>query len=105
MNAQLTLDYSKPLTNEEKFAQFHRQNPHVFELIERMAARKISEGATRIGIGHLCERLRYETTTQTVDAHSTFRVNNTYRAFYARLLIEKHPQWQGIIATREQVSR
>lgn len=109
MNDQLTLDLRprasrKNLTIHQRFMAFHEANPHVFELIERMAQRKIAEGRTRLGVGYLCEQLRDDVSTVTNDAHSRFKVNNDYRALYADLLVEKHPKWDSIIERRVRKS-
>ena len=101
MNDQLTFDYSKPLTIADRFEEFDRLNPQVLRMLESKAARLIDRGWKRIGIGWLCEVLRYEYAIETNDPNSKFRLNNDFRSRYARLLIEKHPDWSDIIATRE----
>ncbi len=99
---QDALDYTVPLTkNEVRFQKFHAMNPRVFELLEWLAKKRITEGAKRISIGDLCERLRWDTTLPTYDPNSRFKVNNDYRSLYARLLIERHPEWDELIERRE----
>lgn len=100
MALQESFDFSKPITRAEKFEEFHSSNPHVYKNLEALAERLIRKGQKHIGIGYLFEILRYEQFISTVDANSDFTLNNSYRSRYARLLLERHPEWNEIIHIR-----
>ena len=100
MSEPLTLDFSVPITRAEKFEEYHRLNPQVLVNLEALAEKLISKGQKHIGIGYLFEVLRYETFMATKDNESDFKLNNNHRSRYARLLIERHPEWKDIISIR-----
>lgn len=83
----------------ERFEAFHRENPHVADALERLAANAIEAGAGRVGVKMLYEVLRYERIIET--RGDDFRLNNDYHSRYARLLIERRPEWAGKIETRQ----
>jgi hypothetical protein len=49
----------------------------------------------------MVEELRYSPQLVTYGDHE-FKMNNSYRAFYARLLIHRNPSLAGVIETRRQ---
>lgn len=89
---------------EKRFAEFHRKNPLVFRRIRETAIRLVTSGRTRIGIAELAEELRYDPTLSTTG--DGFKLNNSFRAFYARLLLHQLPTLlAGKIETRVQKHR
>ena len=96
----------KPTTElENRFADFHRKNPHVYEELERIALAQLGDGSrpVRIGVGAIAEQLRYDPRLKTRSAD--FKINNSYRAFFARLLVHYQPQLSKAIELREQLSK
>ncbi|TCJ23049.1 hypothetical protein [Nocardioides jejuensis] len=90
--------HAKGATHAERFAEFHRQNPWVLAAIERLIGEWIRAGHVRVGIGAVWERIRWEYGMTTGD---TFKANNNHRSHYARLVLERHPEWASAIETRE----
>jgi hypothetical protein len=88
------------LTIRERFEAFDNANPRVYEELERMAATVWALGRRRIGIKTLFETLRWRYWMTTDDSSSHFRLNNNYTPYYARLLIDRHPEWDGLFALR-----
>ena len=89
------------LTIAEKFDAFHEKNPQVFVLLESMAKEMIeSRNRRKIGIGLLCEVLRWNYYMNTNDPNSEFKINNNYRAHYARMLVSAHPEWEDVFFLR-----
>lgn len=82
----------------ERFAEFHAANPHIFvELMgAAMAARACDE--TRLSIAKLIEELRADPEVRTVGGG--FKIDNSFRAPYARLLMEREPYLAGCFETR-----
>lgn len=86
------------LTIEETFWRFHHDNPHVYDELVRLARRARSRGAGRIGIGMLFEVLRWQHTINTTG--HPFLLNNNWRSYYARLIMNQEPELDGIFETR-----
>ena len=88
-------------TLADRFEAFNRLNPQVFAAIERQALRLAAQGERRIGVKAITEDLRRGRIATTGD---DWRINNSWPAFYARLLVQKHPQLEGIIEMRRAVA-
>lgn len=82
------------------FLAFHAQNPHIYEELERIALTLKRSGVHRWGIKALWEVLRYELVLRTSSSAHSFRLNNNYTAYYARLLMETCPELDGFFETR-----
>ena len=86
---------------DEQFKAFHAANPHVYEHLRTLALNARRKDIT-VGIAMLFEVLRWQYLMATSDASSEFKLNNNYRAFYARLLMEQEPELAGYFETRTQ---
>jgi hypothetical protein len=96
-------DYVPPSSHgtiQERFEEFHRLNPWVYEAIEKLAADWIGRGRKRLGIGMLWEVLRWQYAMRTQDVSSEFKLNDHYRSRYVRLLLRKHPEWTEVFELR-----
>lgn len=87
------------MTLDQQFEAFHAANPHVYEALRRLALDAARRGR-RLGIGALFEVLRWQYAMNTTDVDSDYKLNNNYRSFYARLLMEKEPELAGYFETR-----
>lgn len=85
---------------EHAFQRFHARNPHVYAAIEDRVLRAKERGARRLGIAKVIEDIRHDPTFRTQAAD--FKLNNNYRALYARLLLHRNPECAAILATRER---
>lgn len=92
------------LTLEQQFEQFHAANPHVYAALRRLALDAAGRGR-RLGIAMLFEVLRWHYAMHTADAASEWKLNNNYRAFYARLLMDQEPELRNYFETRTQTWR
>jgi len=92
------------LTIEEQFREFHRRNPHVYHRLRELAFQMKGRGHRRIGMKMLFEVLRWQHAMSTSDPASEFKLNNSYTAYYARLLMQQEPALDGLFATRKQKS-
>ena len=84
-----------------RFQAYHEENPQVYQALRRFALEAVGKGHTRLSINLLFERVRWETT---VEAKGAFKVNNTYRAHYARLLMDQEPALAGVFETRRSAA-
>jgi len=87
-------------TLPERFRAFHDANPRVYEELRRLALLLRRRGHNRIGIAMLFEQMRWQWYERTTDV-TGFKLNNDYRAYYARLLMDQEPELSGIFTTRE----
>ncbi|MER7932969.1 MULTISPECIES: hypothetical protein [unclassified Streptomyces] len=83
-------------TITDQFHAFDARNPHVYRALERMTARRIAVGATRVSLKDLFEDLRRQL------PHGVAGLNNNYTALYARRLIENHPRWASVFELRRR---
>ncbi|MEV4449497.1 hypothetical protein [Streptomyces mirabilis] len=83
-------------TVNEQFHAFDADNPHVYRALERMAARRLAAGATRVSLKGLFEDLRRQL------PYGVAGLNNNYTALYARRLIDDQPDWAGVFELRRR---
>jgi hypothetical protein len=73
-----------------KFAEFHNAHPWVYDRLKELAISLKDSGVRHYGISGLYETLRYETSLRAKDSEG-FKLNNNYRALYARELARNEP--------------
>jgi hypothetical protein len=84
---------------QARFERFHDANPWVLAKLEEMTAELVAAGRRRVGIAMLFEVIRWEQLRSTTG--DPFRLNNSFRSRYARLMMYRHPEWDGVFETRE----
>lgn len=84
---------------EERFWRFHVAHPEVYRELAELARQAVDAGRERIGIAMLFEVVRWSRTIAD-DGAEDFRLNNDYRAHYARLLMERELGCAGLFETR-----
>tara|TARA_R100000406_G_scaffold94872_1_gene87721 strand:+ start:364 stop:714 length:351 start_codon:yes stop_codon:yes gene_type:complete len=87
----------------EQCSAFHEKNPMVWRYFVRFTKIMIDKGFKHYSVNAIFERIRWEIDAGG-DGISTFKLNNNYRAFYARRFHRMYPQHDGFFRTREQVS-
>lgn len=88
---------------ERQFLRFHELNPHVYSTIVEISLGLQKHGLKRTGISMVFERMRWMWAMQT--RGDDYKLNNNYRAFYARMVMDEHPKLQGFFETRVQKHR
>lgn len=88
---------------EARFTDFDRRNPHVYRRLVELARNAVQRGHRRISIAMLFEVIRYEyhVTTDAKDHGELFVLNNNYKPWYARKIMEREPELAGIFELRE----
>src|SRR5215469_13235406 len=81
------------------FEAHHAANPQIYETLKRFALDAVRAGRTHLGIAMLYERARWYTMVETKD--DTFKLNNTWRAYYARKLMTEVPELRDLFETRK----
>lgn len=93
---------TNPVTElERRFADFHRSNPGIYAEIERKALQLANVGERkRIGIAEIVEDIRYD--YRATSKGDAFKINNSWRAFYSRLLLHRNSSLASLIGVRKQ---
>ena len=82
----------------QAFRKFHAANPDVYRSLRQLALQLKRKGHVHYGIGSLYEVMRWHRALKTVDVD--FKLNNNYRAYYARLLMQNVPELSGFFSLR-----
>jgi hypothetical protein len=83
---------------EREFRAFHAENPHVYEDLVDLAWEVKGRGSRHYGIAALFEVLRWKKLMKTFGGQ--FKLNNNYRAYYAREIMENERGLFGFFETR-----
>lgn len=94
------VSYEKELTQKERFARFHEANPHVYHMIVAKAIALKRRGIERYGIAAIWEALRYSRAMYS--ATDDYKLNNNYKAYYARLIMKTVGELEGFFIIRAQ---
>lgn len=73
---------------QEKFQAFHKENPHVYEELLRLARQARASGRRRCGIRMLWEVMRWNFFLRTQRGEGDFKLNDHLPPYYARLLMQ-----------------
>tara|TARA_Y100001949_G_scaffold57167_1_gene48050 strand:+ start:9185 stop:9472 length:288 start_codon:yes stop_codon:yes gene_type:complete len=83
-----------------EFKRFHLENPQVFNRLARLAFDLQDKGHKRGSIEMLFNVLRWETMMAIHDPGSQYKLNNNYKPFYARMLMDVFPALDGFFEIR-----
>jgi hypothetical protein len=86
-------------TIEANFWEFHAANPEVYVRLVSLARMLRGRGRKRCGMKMLFEQLRWEHYLETED-RSSFKLNNNYTSYYARLIRSQEPDLAGMFELR-----
>ena len=86
----------------QKFEHFHRLNPHVFWHIKEIAWELRRTGHRCGSVKLIFERLRWLYALATLGDTDGFKLNNNHHAYYARVLMKLHPEFDGFFVLRKQ---
>ena len=100
MSKQLSL-CEAPARNglEARYREWLHEHWPVFKLYERFAL-EACERRKQFSISLLTERIRWEVFMGIHKDADGYRINNNYRAYIARDLLQKYPQLYGLLETR-----
>ncbi len=85
---------------DERFAQFHADNPHVYDELVALARQAHSRGYRRLGIELLFSALRWRSMMRTTADEYGFKLNDHFTSRYARLIMTREPDLAGLFAVR-----
>jgi hypothetical protein len=92
------LDYRRSKI-ERAFLDFHAEHPEVYDELVRLARELRARGYERFGIATIYEVARWRSMIRT--GPGGFKLNNNYRAYYARLIMRRESDLAGIFDTRQ----
>ena len=72
---------------QDKFQQFHDNNPKVWELFKMFSFDVIRSGRKHYSVNAIFERIRWHTDIETKSKDS-FKLSNNHRAYHARSLMK-----------------
>lgn len=75
---------------QERFLQFHRDNPHIYASLVKLAREARKTGRKRYAIELLFGRLRWQMEVE-IRSDEPFKLNDHYTSRYARLMMELEP--------------
>lgn len=89
---------------EEDFWAFHMANPQVYAGLVRLAREwRARRGSQRVGMKMLFEVLRWHVALTTQG--DVFKLNNNYTSYYARLIMDREPDLDGVFEIRRLHAR
>lgn len=86
-------------TLKQKFLDFDKENPEVYEMFCRFSFQAMQRGHKRLSAWMVANRIRWETSIETTG--SDFKLSNDFIALYARKFMEDHPQHEGFFKTKQ----
>lgn len=98
METTLPLFAKDPI--KEAFLEFHYENPQVYSRLCALAREWRRAGHAKLGIATLFEKLRWEWHVTGLRDLDGFKLNNNFRALYARKIMDDNPDLDGIFETR-----
>lgn len=87
-------------TIQERFLRYHAEHPEVYKSICVLARKALARGLKQFGIARIWEVLRWEYYIER-DGKEEFKLSNSFRSRYARLIMETEPDLAGFFTTRE----
>jgi len=87
----------------EQCPTFHKKHPEVWDLFVQFTNEMIRRGFKNYSVNAIFERIRWEKDAGGNGVES-FKLNNNYRALYARRFMKMYPEYEGFFRTREQPS-
>jgi hypothetical protein len=87
------------MTWDEKFEEFHTKNPHVYDMVVKLAREVKNKGHNRIAIELLWNQLRWQH-LMTNDPNTPFKLNQNYKSRYARLIMAQESDLEGVFEIR-----
>jgi hypothetical protein len=87
---------------EKRFWVFHKANPQVYSLLVTLSRqwRKAKGPRSQLSIAMLFERSRWEFAIATITTEE-FKLSNSHRAYYARLIMEQESDLRGLFILRK----
>ena len=83
---------------KHKWWNWHKKNPHVWELFVQYTFQAINAGRKNYSVNAIFERIRWHTDIETKG--DSFKISNNHRAYYARYFHVMYPEHDGFFRTK-----
>jgi len=90
-------------SSQERFDNFHNENPEVYRLFEKFTFQAINAGRSRFGARTIMERIRWYTSVETRDS-SDFKINDHWAPYYVRMFLVEFPNHAGFFEKRKAIA-
>ena len=87
----------------ERFRRFHLDNPEVYQQFKHYVRILWNRGYRHYSSDGILHIIRYRSAIRK-DPREMYKINNSYSAFYARLLIRDEPQYKDFFELRTRKS-
>ena len=81
-----------------KFNDWHRDNPEVYELFKKFTFEAINRGHQHLSAWLIVGRIRWETSV--VTHGDDYKISNDFIALYSRKFMRDHPEHDGFFKTK-----
>lgn len=89
-------------TIDQSFAEYHKDNPHIYEYFVHYAMEWIKSGAKKISSKQIIGRIRWHLDVEVKgDQTRNFKINDATTSRYARLFAQEHPDFAQYFEFRE----
>lgn len=99
--SQLSISFDPPVPTKPRpltrFEVWLEQNPGIYAEVVRRA-RRVKAAGGRVGMKAIFESIRWDVTVRTIG--DEWKLNNTYAAPMARLVMERESDLEGFFETR-----
>ena len=85
----------------DAFKVFHRANPEIWVLFQKYSLQIIDRGLKSYGSAAVFERIRWHISVET---SGKVKLNNNFRAYYARMFAVKYPEYSHFFRNRKRIS-
>jgi len=89
----------KKKSAQEKFNEYDRANPQVYEMFKKLAMQVKRIGFKRFSAEMIVNQIRWKSAIKT--KNDDFKINNNYKAFLSRKLMQEVPEMEGFFETRK----
>lgn len=83
---------------EQQWREWHKENPHVYDLFDRFTREAIKRGHQRLSAWLIINRVRWETAIVTTGGD--FKISNDYIAYYSREFMKLNPEYDGFFVIK-----
>jgi flagellar motor component MotA len=88
-------------TIEDRFREFHENNPQVYTSLVELAQEARERGVRRLGIELLWARLRWHYLVEVEQGNEPFKLNDHFTSRYARLIIDNEADLADLFEIRK----
>ena len=96
--------FEKNETIEDRFHQFHSENPEVFRLFCNLTIGVKRSGYEHYSADAILHRIRWHYSVDLKQKDGGPKINNDYSAMYARMAMDVYPELSGFFKTRRRRS-